>query len=456
MHRLRITLLAALTVMSTMAFSAVVWAQPTPPPDKTPEASPPPSDTVKPNAPGNPPGDQPSPDGQKPVDKKPTAEDIEKAKEAFMEGNRLFEAKDFTNAVQKFKEAYRLSKNPLLLYNIGFTHDELNEIDLALFYYEKFLKDATPNAQVYEEVKTRVEALKKAKEANSVFDSGHMKTSRTEDKPQVTEFMHKVVEETPPGKPLDITAFIPEGSGWQVSLYFRAEGDSKFESTIMRPRYNEIVGRIPAAKTLGKTLQYYIEVRDKSGTVVERSGRSTSPNLVFIDAKAQPRYYPDLTDEREWEGMQGSGGGLVAAGQDSSGGIDVKTTRFQYIKWGTTAGAVAMLGLAVTFNLQAARYSTSLEADAALSASECGSPPCRAFSKFQKDVQSTGERYDILTTVSVALGVATASVAGYMWYKELSDKREAKQPAAGSSTTGITAMPIISDELVGGAARLTF
>ena len=46
------------------------------------------------------------------------------AKKAYGEGKRLFDAKKFADAVDKFKESYRLSRNPLLLYNVGFTLDQ--------------------------------------------------------------------------------------------------------------------------------------------------------------------------------------------------------------------------------------------------------------------------------------------------------------------------------------------
>ena len=71
----------------------------------------------------------------------PSAEDMAKAKEEFIKGKELFDAKDFENAVDQFKESYKLSKNPVLLYNIAFTHDEIGDQQMATFYYEKFLKD---------------------------------------------------------------------------------------------------------------------------------------------------------------------------------------------------------------------------------------------------------------------------------------------------------------------------
>ncbi len=470
MQRLRISLLAALTVGGLMTFGAgTVLAQPDKAPDPEKKAGgdgDQPPDGAKDGAKPDGTGDKASgPDGSGSMGAsgEPTAEDIEKAREAFLEGHRLFNAKDFENAVKKFKEAYRLSKNPLLLYNIGFTLDKKQDIDLALFYYEKFLTDAGPKAQVYDEVNKRVKAIKKAKEAGKAFDSGSM--GKIDDgKPKVTEFMHKVVEETPPGKPLDLTAFVPEASGWQVTLFFRAAGEERFSSTIMRPRYNELVGRIPASKTGGKTLQYYIEVRDKAGKIVSRSGRSASPNLVFIDPKAQPRYYPDLTQDRDWDGAQDPNTNIITTpdpvGKPGDGFTDVGSSKFRYVKWGTTGAAIGLIASYAVFHVSAVRYSDSMEREVeeSLNSSNCANPPCRSFSEFQKDLERVGKRYELISRVSMVTGIAAAGVAGYFWYKEFTQKRRDRRraAAAGKSDNGVTAVPVMGHDFVGGAALLRF
>ena len=107
-----------------------------------------------------------------------------------------------------------------------------------------------------------------------------------------TDFQHQVVEDAPPGKPLDITAFVPEDSGFTVTLYYRGAGDATFTAKPMKWHYKELVARIPAAKMSGSSIQYYIEVKDQAGTVVTRSGKSTSPNLVNIDASARAALLP--------------------------------------------------------------------------------------------------------------------------------------------------------------------
>ena len=57
----------------------------------------------------------------------PSAEDLEKAKEHYAKGKAFFDASEFEKAVDEFKESYKLSKNPVLLYNIAHTHDEIGD-----------------------------------------------------------------------------------------------------------------------------------------------------------------------------------------------------------------------------------------------------------------------------------------------------------------------------------------
>jgi len=422
----------------------------------------------------------------------PTPEQIEEAKKAFLEGKRLFdEAKDYKGAVEQFKKSYRLSRNPLLLYNVGYTLDQMNEKSMAIFYYEKFLKDTKPGALNRDLAKERLKALGREVEADAVFEGGGAtgtegtsktettKTDKTETTkpaaPEITTFQHNVIEEAPPGKPLDVTAFVPEKAKWQVMLFYRGQGARKFTSVPMRPRYNELVGRIPAQVMAGTSVQYYIEARDATGALVDRSGRSTSPNLVFINPKAKPSYYPDLTSERSWEGAgtthitPGGGSGLGGGGQPTGTGgwTDVQSRKYQYLKWGTTATAVGLLAFAVGFNVIATNAASGLEGEAfnSTDVDECaalGGPPCRSFADRQKSFQARGEYYETAYQITLGLGLVTAGVAGYFWYKEIAEKKKAGAGASAgagqptSTSTAITATPVVGKDFVGGAATLRF
>jgi hypothetical protein len=486
----------------------------------------------------------------------PTKEQMEKAKAAFLEGKRLIEVdKKYPEGVEKFKEAYRLSRNPVLLYNIGFTYDDLiKDKQLALFYYEKFLKDAPATAPNRDLAAERVKALKQELGADAAAGGGAGTTAPAGDtkppagdtkppagdtkppagdtkppagdtkppagdtkpsggttppagdtkpaggttppagdtkptgdtkpagdttppagdtrppagdttppaRPPVTTLEHIPVEEAPPGRPLDITAFVPENARWQVTLFFRGQHEAKFTGTPMRPRYNELVGRIPPAKMAGSSLQYYVEARDLQGKLVGQSGRATSPHLVFIDVSAKPRFYPDLGGDTgdagagTGNGSAGGGTGLGGAGEGSRGGgqVDLAPPR-NWKKWGSTAAAGGLLTLSITFYLLAAQASSELEAQAIESGqSPCPSPvspPCRSFSDDQKNLQAKGKRYETLSTATMVLGLAGAGVAGWFWYAEYRDRNQARQ---GKPRT--VALPLIGDGFVGGAAALEF
>ncbi len=245
----------------------------------------------------------------------PSAADMTKAKAAFGEGKKLFDAGDFAEAAGKFKESYKLSKNPVLLYNIGFANEKAGQDDIALFYYRKFLTDAPADAAQRPEVTEKVKELeKKFQGGTSTPTTTPTVTTPTVTTPTVTtpkepikikpagtyketDFQHQMIDTAPPKKPLDITAFVPEDSGWTVTLHFRTAGEGKFTSKEMKWRYKELVGRVPAQKMLGESMQYYIEAKDQTGATVAKAGKSTSPNLVTLEAGAAPRFYPDFTED---------------------------------------------------------------------------------------------------------------------------------------------------------------
>ncbi len=439
----------------------------------------------------------------------PTPEQLEQAKKAYGEGKRLFDAKKFADAVDKFKESYRLSRNPLLLYNVGFTLDQKGDRDLAIFYYKKFLADAPADAAQRAEVSPRLKVLEAAKAADAAKPVGDG-TGSTGDggkppvgdgdggkppvgdgdggkppvgdgdgdggkptgdgrKPRVkphtgayvaADFQHQVIDSAPPRRPLDLTAFSPEDSGWQVTLYFRSAGDAKFISAPMRPRYNELVARIPAARMTGASVQYYIEVKDRDGGVVTRIGRASSPNLVYIEDGAKPRFYPDLDDSDT-----GSDAGTGVLPDDPPGGpaggggglLDVGSKKFNLAKWGTTGTALGMLGFSLTFYLVASSASSGLEGDASRSQSNCGSPPCSTFDADLKTTEARGRGFETMSNVTFFVGLAAAGAAGYLWYREIrSHKRATDQRAARTTAPTFVATPVVGGDFIGGAAAVRF
>ncbi len=421
----------------------------------------------------------------------PTADELAKGKEHFARGKKLFDKKDFKGAVREFKESFRLTRNPLLLYNIGYTFDQLSDKSLALFYYQKYLEQAPGTDSNRQAAEGRVQVLEIEIEEASIAGGGERSapTTRggskeeadpepgpertaalTPSGPPVDKFQHMVIDEAPPGRPIDVSAVIPQNRKWTVTLYYRAAGDESFTASPMKPRYNELVARIPAAKTVGASVQYYIEVKDAKGKVVDRSGKQTSPNLVLLDRAAKARYYADMGEERA-EPMTNdddempSGGGALGSGGSAARGdgwMDAGSSKFSKLKWGATGAAAGFLALSTTFYLLSSKASSDLEAEASASSNpaECGGtvPPCRTFSDKQQSLEGKGQRFETYATISLGVGAAAAVGAGLLWYLEIRDARKRRQHASESNNDepNLSAAPVVGEGFVGGAAAVRF
>ena len=430
----------------------------------------------------------------------PTPAQLEKAKKAFVEGKKAFDAGDFPEAAQKFKESYNLSKKPALLYNIGLANESAAQDDIALFYYRKFLSDAPADSPQRAEVTDRVKTLEKK------FQTGPATTGPTTTGPTTTEpahtgpivikpagtysatdFQHQVTDVAPPAKPLDVTAFVPEDSGWTVTLFFRTAGEGKFASKPMKWRYKELVARIPPTKMIGNSVQYYIEVKDQAGAVVTRSGKSTSPNLVNLEAGATPKFYPDFSEDGTVQTPQETTAddteedplhpgqkkpkkqvslqthdteGLEVQPQPTdlggNGFRDVGSSKFKYVKWGSTGVAATMVGLSVLFYVQAGNYATALEDEAG----NCAAGQCPLFDSYSQDLESAGKLRQTLSRVTLGVGVGAGIVAGYYWYKELRAKKRGELKVSGKSASPEAASwvvaPTVGDGFAGAAAAARF
>jgi len=432
------------------------------------------------------------------ADDAPTKEQLDAAKKSYGEGKQLHDAGKLPEAIEKFKESYRLSRNAVLLYNIGLTLDENKQTDNALFYYRKFLSDAPPDAAQRKAATDRVKQLESEKleadlngkpaDTAKPADTTNVATKAATTKPEIkikpagtyqpTEFQHQVVEDAPPGKALDISAFVPEDSGWTVTLYYRAAGDAEFVAKPMQWHYHQLIARVPSSKVTGTSIQYYVEVKDQAGTVVTRSGKSTSPNLINLDATAQQHYFPDFTDTSE-----GKTAGSTEAkhhdeedplnknkhteepveapqpvGPPGEGFTDVGSNKFEKAKWGTTIGAVALVGIGVAFAVMAGNQASALADDAKTPHGTCTATPC-PFDSYDADLQSAGQRDQTLSNVAITFGVIGAVAAGYFWYREMSAKKHGETSAkATSGTPEMTwiVAPTIGDHFSGAAAAVRF
>ena len=375
----------------------------------------------------------------------PTEDEKAEAKEHYKLGKELFADEDFEGATREFKEAYRLSNNNLLLYNLGFTFDKLGKSELALFYYEKFFWTQAEKGNQNGEVTKRIRALRQETRGQAALAEEKIWEAKAGEGSQAGSFLHTEIEEFPPGKPADITAVAPAWRNWRVKLFYRGAGASNFTSVEMRRRYNELVGRIPAADTASTdTMQYYIEVRDREGELVESSGNAASPHLVFVEPEAKAIFYPDWDDRSD---LSSDSDALLASLQPK----EVDRPRFKVAKWTATGAAVGLLALSLTFHAVAENAAQKIEREALLSSDEqCPEgPPCRSFSNRQQQLERRGDSFQSASRISLGLGIASAATAGALWAWELTHKTE-------SSERRPTAAPVFSKNYVGAAAQWSF
>jgi tetratricopeptide (TPR) repeat protein len=431
-------------------------------------------------------------------DPPPTAAELEKAKKAFMEGKKLHEAGKVEDAIEKYKESYKLSKKPALLYNIGIAMEEAGMDDLALMNFRRFLKEAPADAEQRPMVEERIKVIEKKL---GIGGSGTPDTTKPDPKkppepkaPVVvkpagtygeTDFQHQVVDTAPPGKPLDVTAFVPEDSGFTVTLFFRTAGEGKFSSKPMKWRYKELVARIPAPKMIGSAVQYYIDVKDQAGQAVAKSGKPTSPHQVLLEAGATARFYPDMSDDGEAKVTTKD---VVTSDDDDdplskrkpkqtadlvlqpteptapgTGFTDVGSSKFTKAKWGTTIAGGALIGFAAFSFVQALKYSGALEDDS----QECGAPPCRPFTNpgmndfYAADVEKSGKQWQSFFKIGLGVGIGVGVVAGYLWYKESKAKKRGEMKVSKSAKPPETSsswivVPAVDATTAGAAATLRF
>jgi tetratricopeptide (TPR) repeat protein len=97
-------------------------------------------------------------------------EELKKQMEAqkrFEEAEKLYNIGDYEGALTGYKEAYLLSNNPDLLFNMGQCYRKLGKYDDALITYRSYLREV-PNSPVKADVEARIAEVEKEK-ANPKF-----------------------------------------------------------------------------------------------------------------------------------------------------------------------------------------------------------------------------------------------------------------------------------------------
>lgn len=386
------------------------------------------------------------------------AASVAEAKRLYSEGEKKFAAGDFAGAAEAFKEAYRLTRNAVLLYNLGFVYDKQGDTTLALHYYEKFLADAPDSPRLKDkraEVAARVRAIKAKGEAPEPSPDAETDAEANAppgpatatpppepvSPPRPAELRHEVVGEAPPAKPIDITARPPDGSAWTLTLFYRNGGEDVYQSVQLKQRLGELVARIPAAVTRDRTVHYYLEARTSEGRLIASSGKANAPNVIYIDSAAAPHYYRDDAAETmappEAPVPAPAAVAPIPVHDRGASGLTIG-------KWAATGGALALIGTGIGLYFASASYARTLEDEALLSRTECQTPPCRVYTDARKDLEATGKRFQTWGHLAIAAGGAALIGAAVLWYLDL---RAPREPAVA---------PLVGPGLVGAGATIRF
>jgi len=174
----------------------------------------------------------------------PDAAALAEAKKHFAAGEKLFDAGDLRGAVEELKEAYRLSRNPVLLYNIGVVYDKLDHAPLALHYFGKFIDETRDEGKTHDRLiepgRRAAELRKKLGAEEAAVEQAPTLQAHVETKPQPPPspptLVHETIDQAPPGRPIDVTGLAPVEAGWTVTLYYRSAGEDLYQEVQMKPR----------------------------------------------------------------------------------------------------------------------------------------------------------------------------------------------------------------------------
>ena len=88
------------------------------------------------------------------------ADDAQKARELFTQGNTYFDLGQFDKAIDAWQNGYQLKNDPGFLYNIAQAYRTMGDAQKAIFFYKRYLSNS-PKARNRPEVEQKIEALQK-------------------------------------------------------------------------------------------------------------------------------------------------------------------------------------------------------------------------------------------------------------------------------------------------------
>lgn len=134
----------------------------------------------------------------------PSESEVERARELYENGRRLFEEGSYEGAILAFERAYELSGEGNLLYNIALAYDRLEQFDRAIEYLDRY-RGLAP-ASERDELRRRRDSLQKrlekqraraAEAGERVQDGGDEDTSDDTSEPAFAPIASDTPEPTP-------------------------------------------------------------------------------------------------------------------------------------------------------------------------------------------------------------------------------------------------------------------
>src|SRR6185312_12206374 len=75
------------------------------------------------------------------------ADDADDARAHYQAGQHFYDQGQYDEAIREFEAAYRLKPHPNVLYNIAQAHERLLEYAESVKWFERYLKEAPPDAE---------------------------------------------------------------------------------------------------------------------------------------------------------------------------------------------------------------------------------------------------------------------------------------------------------------------
>jgi tetratricopeptide (TPR) repeat protein len=142
-----------------------------------------------------PPAETPPPETPDGTDTGSTQAEKDEAATLSDQAIEKFQAKDYEGAVALFEKAYGIDPNPNYLFNIGRVYEEAGNLEKAVEFYAKFVKQPGVDLDSREEALSRLKVLRAIVEETTEKPPEEKPEEKPEDKP--------VVDNTPPEPVVD-------------------------------------------------------------------------------------------------------------------------------------------------------------------------------------------------------------------------------------------------------------